>query len=257
MNICTRFFAAATAMALLVPGSVEAVNLSLRHQYGEFVDRGVMSATLNSSDGSRIDCSVAVGVERIGNRLTLSARKVPGTTTYEPCTYQVTANLGSFAAGSYEITARLIAVDGQSAESETQEVQVLPLEGRCNANPLAMTSIVALHKTLTPPELPASGVVAGSLAPMITSVGLRIARMDSRWSISRMGQSRERPTRVANQRLADISRQLAAQSEHARTQDSMPSSSRQLFAHASQTSAHTPHTRAWKREPLVIKSAAV
>ena len=43
----------------------------------------------------------------------------------------------------------------------------------------------------------------------------------------------------------------AAQSKQARAQDSMPLSTRQLFAHASQTSAHTPHTRAWKGEPLV------
>ena len=67
----------------------------------------------------------------------------------------------------------------------------------------------------------------------------------------------DRSARFFNQRLAAISRQLAAQSEHARTQDSIPSSSAQLFAHASQASAHTPQTRPWNCEPLVIRSAAV
>ena len=66
----------------------------------------------------------------------------------------------------------------------------------------------------------------------------KFARRSRTQSTSRRRRANpERADPPAHHQCGAISRQLAAQSEHARTQNSIPSSPAQLFAHASQTSA--------------------
>ena len=125
------------------PGASFAVGLFLSHSYGEFVDRGTISAEILASDSSRIDCGAGVLQERVGNRITLTARKAPGAATIGDCT-RVGAMIGALAVGNYEVAARLVAADGTSVEEESRPLAVLPIEGRCNRDPALSPSIVAI-----------------------------------------------------------------------------------------------------------------
>ena len=141
---------AAAAAALTAPAS--AVFLSLSHSYGEFVDRGVVLAEVSPDDGSRIDCGAGLVVSRNGNRIELTARRLPGAYVTGEC-FRVTANLGTLAAGTYEIEARLAKLEPGLFDVQAQTLVVLPLEGRCNADPLLRPSIIAVHRSLTPAQL--------------------------------------------------------------------------------------------------------
>jgi len=128
--------------ALSCSAGANAFSLALFHDYREFVDRGMVTAQL--SGGVPLECPDAVAVARSGNRITLSVRVAPPEqTTFCPT---VTVNLGVMAAGSYEITGRMLSRDGATLESDTHRVDVLPIEGRCNADPALTPSIFANPK---------------------------------------------------------------------------------------------------------------
>lgn len=149
-----RFFAAMMLAVCAAPAAAVYVNLS--HSDGEFVDRGTVSATVSASDNSRIDCAAGLVQVRAGNVIVMTARRLPGTYTFGSgeC-FVVGADLGTLTAGTYEIEARLMAVDGSGFDVHRQSLQVLPLEGRCNADPTLRPMLLALHKTLAPAEIAA------------------------------------------------------------------------------------------------------
>ena len=131
-----------------------AVSFWLSHSDGEFVDHGTVSVNVYTGDNSRIDCATGLTQSRNGNRITVVARRLPG--TYAPGTTECTSvvgDLGTLAAGTYEIEARLLSLDGGLYESEKQSLVVLPLEGRCNADPLLRPTLITVHTTLTPEQM--------------------------------------------------------------------------------------------------------
>lgn len=144
--LCLAVFSAA------VSGPAAALFVSLNPQYGEFVDRGVITIGVSPSDDARIDCDRPLVVSGIGNQFVLVAWRLPGVRTPNEC-YQMAANIGPLAAGTYEIEARFPRLDGGSVDEVQKEtIVVLPLEGRCNVDPLLRPSLIGHHATLTSPE---------------------------------------------------------------------------------------------------------
>lgn len=149
-----RILAAMALGAMASPAS--AVFLSLWHSDGEFVNRGTVSAEVSPDDNTRIDCVAGLAQFRNGNSITLTARRLPGTYPYGSgeC-FRVGADLGTLAVGAYEIEARLLAVDGNSFDVRRQSLTILPLEGRCNAEPALHPTLMALHATMSPAQIAA------------------------------------------------------------------------------------------------------
>jgi hypothetical protein len=150
MNLRTLSLAAILA-TLPLPGSTWAVGLIFSHAYGEFVDRGDFTASLYSSDNVPLECPSSVSYAQTGNSITLTTRVAPPEQTAPaPCRTTSTVVLGALAAGTYQVTGRIRALDGTIAESVTQTLEVLPIEGRCNADPALSPSIVGTPKVPGP-----------------------------------------------------------------------------------------------------------
>jgi len=120
-------------------GQACAVSLALHHSDGEFVDRGTVTAEIGSTSAVRLDCAAGATVVRAGNDIELAVRPAPEGQGPGPCNAVVVA-LGRFAAGSYVVRARLAVSD--VPETATQRMTVLPLEGRCNAEPALQPALI-------------------------------------------------------------------------------------------------------------------
>ena len=132
-----------------IAGSAGAVSISFSNPLGELVDRRNVAVNV-WADTATLDCSVPITVVREGNRFTLTARQAAPPPPNPPqCFVGPTAVLPPLPAGDYEVTAHVISVSGTTLESATKLLQIFPLEGRCNANPLLSPSLLALHKTLS------------------------------------------------------------------------------------------------------------
>ncbi len=133
--------------------SAGTVDMSFTHSYREFVDRGNVTVNIRPHGPPALDCAVPVAVAQAGKHITLSARQAaPGQVNPEPCAAAAKV-LSPLAAGDYEITAQVISAAGVTVESATQALQILPIEGRCNADPVISPSLLALHETLPPAQL--------------------------------------------------------------------------------------------------------
>lgn len=144
-----RTFSIAASLApLLVSGAACAVGLTFSHAYGEFVDRGAFTANLYTSDSTPLECPSSVSYAQNGKNITLTTRAAPPEQTQPaPCRFTSTVVLGALAAGTYQVTGRVRAVDGTIAESVTETLEVLPIEGRCNADPELSPSIIGTPRT--------------------------------------------------------------------------------------------------------------
>jgi Repeat of unknown function (DUF5648) len=140
------------AISAVVSGPAAALFVSFHPQYGEFVDRGVITIGVSPSDDARIDCDRPLVVSRNGHQFVLVAVRLQGVRTPNEC-FQMAANIGPLSAGTYTIEARLPRLDGSSVDEVQKEtIVVLPLEGRCNADPLLRPSLIGYHATLTSSE---------------------------------------------------------------------------------------------------------
>ena len=137
-RLARRSVAAAAALAGATPAA--AVSLYLSHAYGEFVDRGAIAADLHATDAGQLDCAAGAAVERVGMRITVTARQAVGAGAPGACA-QVSAPLGTLAAGRYDVVAVLLAADGTPAQSQARPLDVLPIAGRCNPEPELSPSI--------------------------------------------------------------------------------------------------------------------
>ena len=145
-----RAFVAATAFLGFASSSFAYYfSMSISHSYRDFVDHGNVTINIYLDARLKIDCSVPVAVAQTGKRIMVTMRQVtPDPTDPAQCGGATTV-LSPLAAGDYEITAQVISATGVTVESATQPLRIFPLEGRCNADPLARIALLALHKTLS------------------------------------------------------------------------------------------------------------
>lgn len=129
---------------LAAPAS--AVEVRVENQYGEPVDRGVFTAHVSLSDGSRLDCASGATVTREGHRFTVIVRRVPGLPDYTLCG-SVPAKLGELPVGQYEVEVRAQALDGGSHDAKVVNLAVERLEGCCNADPFLQPSLYLVDKS--------------------------------------------------------------------------------------------------------------
>ena len=141
----------AIALGSFTAINVDAMHFYLRHEYGdpygEFVDRGEVIAHVEydfAYSGVMI-CPVPQLDTRIGNRITLNFHVLEAghSEVGTACEQHITRKLGSFSVGEYKVIANLVSADGLSVESKTWVFDVVPIDGRCNRNPLSRPSIVA------------------------------------------------------------------------------------------------------------------
>ena len=143
----------AAAALVGVAGPSGAVSMLFSHPLREFVDRRNVTISVYS-DTVAIDCSVPVAVTQADKSITLTVRQAAPPPPNPPqCFAGVMAVLSPLPAGDYEVTAQVKSAAGLTVESATQPLQILPLEGRCNADPLISPSLLALHNTLSAAQL--------------------------------------------------------------------------------------------------------
>ncbi len=56
-------------------------------------------------------------------------------------------------AGRYQVTGQVVGVGGAIVETATQAMEILTLEGRCNAAPELVPTMWGVHKSLGPADL--------------------------------------------------------------------------------------------------------
>ena len=149
-----RLVACIAAIATIAaPATAGAIALTFSHAYGEFVDRGDVSAHIQSTDGMDLECPTSVSYAQIGNSITLTTRRAPpGQMGFATCRFISSVVLGALAAGTYQVTGRIRALDGTIAESVTQTLEVLPTGGRCNPDPALSPSVVGTPRGMSKSE---------------------------------------------------------------------------------------------------------
>ncbi|MEO8751538.1 MAG: hypothetical protein ABI624_02540 [Casimicrobiaceae bacterium] len=130
-----------------------AMSLSFAHSLGELVDHGNVTVFVHPNGPATTDCSIPAAVVQTGKHITVTARQVAPDQANPQLCGGVSAVLAPLSAGDYEVTGQFVSAAGAALESLTQPLQILPLEGRCNADPLLSPSLVALHKTLSAAQL--------------------------------------------------------------------------------------------------------
>jgi hypothetical protein len=94
-----------------------------------------------------------VSYAQTGTSITLTTRRAPpGQSDMGSCRYISSVVLGALAAGTYQVTGRIRALDGTIAESVTQTLEVLPTGGRCNPDPELSPSIVGTPRGMSKSE---------------------------------------------------------------------------------------------------------
>jgi len=167
----------AAAGAHSLSGAAAAVALNFSHAYGEIVDRGDLSAQIQSTDpGLLLECPASVSYAQAGNRITLTAREAPpGQADTGACRYSATVVLGAMAAGTYEVTARIRSVDGATLDAVTRTLQVLPIAGRCNPDPALSPSIGGKPKGMTRSQFIARTTTDAAFAALLGNPAVRAA----------------------------------------------------------------------------------
>lgn len=129
--------------ALSYAGAAEAAYIRFWHDYGEIVDRGTIRAVISSADSSARLCEVSAPVMQEGNEIVLTTRMWPRGQTpgSGQCLSGSSFTIGTLAAGTYEVTGYIESPDGVVVETKKQSLEVLPIEGRCNADPTQAFSI--------------------------------------------------------------------------------------------------------------------
>jgi hypothetical protein len=122
---------------MLASGAAGAITLTMSHPYGELVDRG--NVTVHVNPLTPWDCSSTQVVDLASKRITLTGGVAASTPPN--CLAPWAAVLPTLPAGTYEVTAQVVVGGDAVVESTTRMMEVLPLEGRCNAAPGLLPSI--------------------------------------------------------------------------------------------------------------------
>ena len=135
---------------MLASGAAGALTLDFSHPYGELVDRG--SVTVRVGFTTAWDCTSTTVVDVASKRITLTGGLSPPGPPRN-CLAPWVSVLSPLPAGRYAVTGQVASSSGAVAESATVTIDILPLEGRCNAAPELVPTLWGVHKTLGPAEL--------------------------------------------------------------------------------------------------------
>ena len=135
---------------MLASGAAGAITMQFSHPYGELVDRG--SVTIRVDVTTAWDCTSTTVVDHVTKRITLTGGLSPPGPPLN-CLVPWSSVLSPLPAGRYHVTAQVAASSGAVAESATVTMDILPVEGRCNAAPELVPTMWAVHGTLAPTEL--------------------------------------------------------------------------------------------------------
>jgi hypothetical protein len=135
---------------MLASGAAGALTLDFSHPYGELVDRG--SVTVRVGFTTAWDCASTTVVDVASRRITLTGGLSPPGPPRN-CLAPWVSVLSPLPAGRYTVTGQVASSSGAVAESATVTIDILPLEGRCNAAPELVPTLWGIHKTLGPAEL--------------------------------------------------------------------------------------------------------
>lgn len=172
MRTWLRMAIAGTAVAAGAPTG--ALELHFTHPYREFVDVRNVTASVSSRFDVPLDCAAGVAVAQAGTQVTLTLRAAAGAAMPGACGH-ATAMLAPLAAGVYEVTARVIAADGSLADAATRPLRILPLAGRCNAEPALSPSIMGQPQGATPGEFVARVSTDAAFAASLGHPAVRVA----------------------------------------------------------------------------------
>ncbi|MFO1303362.1 MAG: hypothetical protein U1F54_06500 [Burkholderiales bacterium] len=161
-------------LAMLASGASGALTLTFSHPYGELVDRG--NVTVRVDFTTAWDCTSSTIVDTVNKRITLLGGLSPPGPPLNCLAPWVTV-LSPLPAGRYQVIAQVGTSSGAIAESVSQQIEILPLEGRCNATPELVPTMWVVHRTMTPAELAgkvhADPVYAAQLGnPLVAPTGI-------------------------------------------------------------------------------------
>lgn len=126
VDFCVGFFAA--LLGALVPvGAVHALNVTFETGIGEVVEGHPIVTRIISTQPGRSSCRRSA-MSREGNVFHLAVRSGGSFCSIE-------FDLGKLDVGTYEVRATFEGPSGAVVEQTSVELRVLPLEGRCNAQP--------------------------------------------------------------------------------------------------------------------------
>ncbi len=137
-------------MSLIASGAAGALTMTFSHPYGELVDRG--SVTVRVDFTTAWDCTSTTVVDAANKRITLTGGLSPPGAPRN-CLAPWVSVLSPLPAGRYTVTGQVGTSSGAVAESSTMTIDILPVEGRCNAAPELLPTMWAIHRTLGPTEL--------------------------------------------------------------------------------------------------------
>src|SRR5215211_4039785 len=138
------------AATMLASGAASALTMSFSHPYGELVDRG--SVTVRVAVTSAWDCTSSTVVDSATKRITLTGGLSPPGPPLN-CLAPWTSVLSPLPPGHYVVTGQVVSAGGAIVESATATIDILTVEGRCNAAPELVPTLWGVHKALTPPDL--------------------------------------------------------------------------------------------------------
>jgi hypothetical protein len=160
--------------AMLASSAASALTMSFSHPYGEIVDRG--SVTIRVDVTSAWDCTSSTVVDVASKRITLTGGLSPPGPPLN-CLAPWISVLSPLPAGRYQVMAQVAASSGAIAETATRTIDVLTVEGRCNAAPELVPTMWGVHKLMDPAALAskvtADPVYAASLGnPIVRPSGI-------------------------------------------------------------------------------------
>ena len=136
--------------AMVASGAASALTMSFSHPYGEIVDRG--SVTIRVDVTTAWDCTSSTVVDVAGKRITLTGGLSPPGPPLN-CVAPWTSVLSPLPACRYQVTAQVAASSGAIVETATRTIDVLTVEGRCNAAPELVPTMWGVHKSMRPVDL--------------------------------------------------------------------------------------------------------
>jgi hypothetical protein len=135
---------------MLASSAASALTMSFSHPYGELVDRG--SVTVRVDVTSAWDCTSSTVVDVANKRITLTGGLSPPGPPLN-CFAPWISVLSPLPAGRYQVTAQVAASSGAIVETATRTVDVLTVEGRCNAAPELVPTMWGVHKSMRPVDI--------------------------------------------------------------------------------------------------------
>ena len=140
---------AAAALGAIAAGDAAGATLRLSHPYGEPVDRGVTSATIQATSPDRIDCTVTPAVAIAYRTVTINARRLDRDAPYGTCPSEVTVPIGELARGAWRVELRVLDTAGAGViESAFAEVRVHAPDSTCWRYPMSRAVVEVRHRVL-------------------------------------------------------------------------------------------------------------